>query len=232
MFKHLITAKYRILSSTDFEAKARRFLAKYFPDANLPMPVFKVVRHTNPKWNGRCVYRFGETSTIELQKRILGDDKTLDRILAHELIHHADFLLNLKGANARAARNREGHGKFFREAAERVNAAMGKDYVTEKSDATYVAEDKLVDFYVLIEKHPDKSGRYMFAKALRPSSKQQQYIERHAADKGAKLIKSKDRKFLEGVADIGKGWSVPKDEFQDLLKTMYEGELGGTEKRL
>jgi len=224
MFKQLIIAKYRIISSTDFEAKARRFLDKYFPDANLPMPAFKVVRHTNPKWNGRCIYRLGgSNSTIELQKRILGDDKTLDRILAHELIHHADFLLNLKNESARYARSRDGHGKFFREAAERVNAVMGKDYVTEKSDATYVAEDKLVDFYVLIEPHPGKSGQYMFAKALRPSSKQQEYIARHVADRGAKLIKSKDRKFLEGVADIGKNWSVPRDEFQDLLKTMYQG---------
>jgi hypothetical protein len=219
VFKRKVQAAYIVVvADVDVASRARKWLDKFFPEYSLPTPTIKLVRHTDPKWNGRTTYSSKDpsTTTIELQKRILGDERSLDRVLVHELIHHVDFIVNKGGEG-------DAHGKFFKEQAERINAIMGEGYVTETSDASIVAEDKLVDFYVLITPAYNKKG-YMFAKALQPSPKQKKYIDQEVA-RGAKVVKSRDRKFLGRTADIGKGWSVPKDDdWQDLLKRLYEGE--------
>lgn len=85
-------------------------------------------------WLGLTDWRVGShVSTMELQKKILKDDRLLERVVAHEMIHHRDFLGFTKDEIARikAGIKPDGHGPSFREGAGRINAVMGSDFVVE-----------------------------------------------------------------------------------------------------
>jgi hypothetical protein len=225
-FRTKIHAKWEIVSTANVQAIAKELLDKFFGDLHLPIPKFKIVNNVAANWQGQCVFTPKDTSntTINIQKRILGDDKTVRRILGHELIHHADFMLHGAG-NKFEHRLHGGHGKFFKEYAAKINAVMGEDYVTEKSDASYVEEDNQTEFYVLIRpaRHAkDKELGWSFA--VRPSPKQKEYMQRIVKEGGGKIIKSKDKKFLRGPKiGLGGGIAIPRDEeFANLLRRLYE----------
>ena len=63
------------------------------------------------------------TTTIELQKRLFKNDRFLERVIAHEMVHHRNYL---------ASTEDEKHGASFREGAARINAIMGPDFVVEE----------------------------------------------------------------------------------------------------
>jgi len=83
----------------------------------------------NPRvdWVGRSDSHAGRpghppATTIELQKRLFENDRFLERVIAHEMVHHRNYL---------AATEDEKHGAAFREGAARINAIMGPDFVVE-----------------------------------------------------------------------------------------------------
>ena len=83
----------------------------------------------NPRvdWVGRSDSHAGPpghppTTTIELQKRLFKNDSFLERVIAHEMIHHRNYL---------ASTEDEKHGAAFHEGAALVNAIMGPDFVVE-----------------------------------------------------------------------------------------------------
>jgi len=86
-------------------------------------------------WLGLTDWRVAKphASTMELQKKILKDDRLLERVVAHEMIHHRDFLGFTKDeiARVKAGIKPDGHGPSFREGAGRINAVMGSDFVVE-----------------------------------------------------------------------------------------------------
>ena len=112
---------------------------------------------------GGCYWQPGENKvSIEIKKQMFNNAKTVQRVLAHELCHEADYLLHwlpminegVRKAstpldNTSVARvkiflksfttqlHKEGHGKSWNAFKDKLNAIYGKDYVTKFSDESY-----------------------------------------------------------------------------------------------
>jgi hypothetical protein len=102
-------------------------------------PSIKISNNPKADWLGRLEWRteHPHTSILELQKRLLNDDRHLERTIAHEMVHHRDFLALSKDEIARidagivrsAPRK---HSASFEEGASRINAVMGPDFVVKE----------------------------------------------------------------------------------------------------
>lgn len=78
--------------------------------------------------------------TLELQKKTLLDEKLLERVIAHEMVHVRNRLAAVdvvtdpvltKNEKTRSVRDLAGHGPVFQKGAARINAIMGSGFVTE-----------------------------------------------------------------------------------------------------
>jgi hypothetical protein len=234
---HMFLSKIEAaVSVSHVEIGVKKLLDKFFHDYDLPMPRIKIVNQTGSSWLGRCSYKPSvdkANSTIEIQKRVLNDDKSLGRILAHELIHHFVFVTTYghpeHGTKAweehmklkrLGIKKQNGHGKEFQEWANKINSVMGKDYVTEKTDLSYVTE--IEKEYYLIVAPSAHSGYYAYAWATKPSRDQQAAIQRHIIDRKGRLFMSKDERFTYGTK-IGQGLGTPLDKDEQAeLKRIYE----------
>lgn len=225
------------------EDAIKKLLDRFFKEYNLPMPRIKIVNQITSNWLGRTSYNpriDKNNTTLEIQKRVTADEKSLDRVIAHELIHHWDMVTRYGHPEAGDAawqkmqeRRKLGfkeaeHGKEFHQWAEKINAVMGKDYVTEKSDMSYVTEiDK--EFYILILPTSKSSQDYSYAWMVRPS-RDQQAAAQQMMMRGARLFMTKDERFTHGVKVKKYGpTAIPRDkETQEKLKQMYESGKGLT----
>ena len=225
------------------EEAIKKFLDKFFKEYSLPMPRIKIVNNVGSKWLGRCEYKPSvdpNNTTIQIQKRVTEDEKSLDRIIAHEIIHHWEFITRFTdpktGAQERAklklGLSRGGHGKDFYAWADKINSVYGKDYVTERSDESYVTT--LEKDYFLLIVPADRfgyKGKLGWAWCTRPTEEMKQAIERRIIENGAKLFKSKDDYFTKG-AKIKKygGISISSDassqeKLQEIFKNGKEIKL-------
>lgn len=95
---------------------AKELLDKFFSEYDLPVPDVKLKNNLNPKWLARhvCFNTNRGNSNIEVQKSILDDDRTIRRVIAHELIHHWQCF-------------KEKDDKSFNPAYHRAMRAIGKD---------------------------------------------------------------------------------------------------------
>ena len=197
-------------------------IMSHFP-VDLPEPNVQVVNRSGVRWLGRTTWVPGEpNTTIFIQKAVTGDAESLKRVLAHELVHHLEYLTKwlplARSRNLNQLMSIEGaHGRFFQTWATRLNSVYGADFVSETSDANIVEEEARA-FYVLLKKKLD--GMITVAYAVIPSQRQKDYINSVLTTgtvPGAqtlpgeyKLIRSRDR-LLSLVVPIGKGFS----RFQD-----------------
>ena len=220
--------KYQVeamISVSHLEAEAKRLLDRFFAEYHLPIPHLKIVDTIKEGWLGITLWSSKDPSntTIKLQTRAVGDPKTLERILLHELIHHWDYLVNKPTDDEKKTRRQNsGHGKEFKKYAERINAIMGKNFITEVSDLSYDVESGK-EYFLLIQPAVDfKKGTYSFSWEMRPNKKQRAIINQRIAEQGARLFKSKDDAFLHGQK-IGRfvGTSLDPD-LQEKLKDIYE----------
>lgn len=150
----------------------------------------------------------------------MGDETTLRRILLHELIHHADFVKNAAG-NKFEHKLTGGHGKFFREHMQRINSVLGKDFITERGDATLILNPKEVDYWLIIRELAPKQYGYQYA--IRLSSKQKEAVKTFMEQPNYRVIRTKDRRYLNGSPIKLYGtWSAPREpEQQDYLEKLY-----------
>lgn len=205
----------------------KELMDQFFPGVSIP--TFKVLNHTAPRTLGVCRYRSDrpETTLIEIQKSILDDEDTLRRVLAHELIHHWQYMTTDMEKQLRLKRLRMGedfHGESFEKKAAEINAVYGKDFVTKKSDETYKVTASTKEFYVLIA--PSKSrveelGEYSFATVIRPSARQKEIIKDRIEHMKAKLFKTNDQSLHGTSVSDGMGKSRDKG-IQAKIKDMYE----------
>jgi len=233
MFLYKVEAAVSVMH---VEAAIRKFMDRFFKEFNLPMPRIKIVNQISSDWLGRTTYTpkiDPNNTTIEIQKRVTTDEKSLDRVIAHELIHHFELIAKFghpeTGKDAwdkmlklrKQGMREDAHGKTFHEWAEKINSVMGKDYVTEKSDMSYVTEvDK--DFFVVVL--PATGNKYSYAWMVRPSRDQQIQVQKMIMDQKAKLFTTRDSRFTNGfkVKKFGPT-GVPRDEeLQKTLKHMYD----------
>ena len=95
-------------------------------------PTIKLVNSRRPDWLARMIWNVDRPPTMEFQTALFKNDKNekwLERTIAHEMIHYQDALARVK--DGRIVEDDLGHGAFFHEKAERINAKRGSDFVTE-----------------------------------------------------------------------------------------------------
>lgn len=189
-----------------------------------PVPVIKIRNNLGAIWHGRTLWKSTspDTTIVELQKSILADERTLERVIAHEMVHHRD-LLSMSPATLALMKlgiYPQEHGKSFLEGAARINAVMGANFVHIKSDKEFAASPNEKDFYVLIRTDPI---RYAWAARISPQMRDwiKDVTSRHP---GTKLVVTKDDRWTRG-AKI-KRWGgesrplLPID--QKALQDLYE----------
>lgn len=222
------------------EALVEKYLAM-LDEQGLPRPRIEFRANITARWLGADAWnpRDPSTTTLLLQKSILGDPRTLERVIAHEVIHHVDFMRMSEGEIAMiklGIRTRDGHGESFLAKAARINAAMGDGFVTKVSDAEYVKTKNVKPFFLLItplgEIRPSSQGgdvvydgRFGWAWAARLSPDGTVRAAQKLLD-GARLVLTTDERWLGG-AKIKKwgGFSVPRGaEDQAELRRLFHEE--------
>jgi hypothetical protein len=215
-------------SETDIPAVITKFMPYLTP--GLPRPNVRVVNSLGTSWLARDLWVPGEgNTTIEIQKAVVNDRQTLERIIAHELVHHDIFLtewLPLSGSQNlnQLMKIEGGHGHKFKTKADGLNAIFGADFVTETSDSAMVEEEAGTPYYVLLKLSPP--GQISWAYCVRPSTRQRAYIEDRIVTGVVpgqfKLVKTRDRVWAQGAA-IGKGFATTWDKGLGLkLQDLWE----------
>jgi len=177
-------------------------------------PTIKLRSNLGSKWLGRTSWtsRQPDTTTVELQTSILADDRTLERVVAHEMVHHRDSISisPTEMALLKVGIRPDSHGANFREGAARINAIMGPGFVTKESDKEYKHSAPAKDFLVLITPLPRGKLGWQWAARLGPKAKVS--VDEHVA-KGSRLARSTDVRWTRGakIERYG-GYSMPRDD--------------------
>lgn len=184
------------------------------------------------RWLGRWSMKWKEglpgRPVIEIQRSVLSDPRTLERVVAHEAVHHVQYLrmepseFELLKIGVRPL----GHGESFRQIADALNEKIGEDFVTEKSDLEYVVAPSGRRILLLIA--PTRAGRLGWQWATRLGPKARDWVERKTSE-DARLVEEYDDRFpwTSGPRiEAWKGWAMPPDEETAArLKELYEGAL-------
>ena len=193
-------------------------------------PVVVVKTRIGASWLGRDRWtsRMPHTTTMELQRSIVGDPRTLERVVAHEMVHHRDNLaLTPEQIHlVRLGIKPDSHGAAFRQGAAIINAVMGPDFVTKTSDQDYVEAPPERDLYLLIVPLGEYGGRLGFAWAARLSSEALSIVAKRALE-GGKLVRTRDRRWTNSRAKIKRfgGLSIPEvgSPLAVDLRALYDG---------
>lgn len=208
--------------------------AKFFGVGPDMLPEIEIHDNLGSKWFALTVWHPGRphTSTIQIQKAALVDAQTVERIIAHEMIHHVNFL-RMTAAERAALKHARGtlsddHGKEFLEMAASVNAEMGEGFVSERSDADFKVAPNEKKFFLLIE--PVYSGRMLgYSWAGKMSKHTMEEIDRRTRNMAdIVLVETTDVRFTKGVKIKRYGGSsVPKPGSDDAaaLEELYEANL-------
>ena len=192
-------------------------------------PIVKVTSKLGAGWLGRDRWssRNPHTTTLELQRSILPDARTLERVVAHEMIHHRDMLALTENEIelAKFGIKPESHGADFLQGAQIINAAMGPGFVTVESDKEYVQAPHGKELYVLIEPMSPGSPRLGWSWAARLSPEAQAIVAEKMA-RGARLVRTTDLKWTQSRAKIkqfgGMSLPPPGSEKEAELRALYE----------
>lgn len=192
------------------------------------IPSIAIRNHLSSGWLGRCHFRLHESGTrlnlMEIQKRTMHDERTLDRVIAHEMCHHAEFLAFTEKdiVLLKAGVRRTSHGAPWQRFADKVNRVMGKDYVTVVSDASVVLAPETKPFLLLIAEI--RPGRLGFSVSVRITHKVKETLWRYSKlGMGARILSSKDPRWAKGPK-IGPGMlAVPiKPEDKQDLQALFD----------
>jgi len=208
------------------------YVAKYMQmlgAADEPPPIIQIRNNLGSKWLGRTTWkgRAPETTTIELQQVIVNHPATLERVVAHEIVHHVEALQMTEVEKRRVELGipLPSHGRHFFDLAARINREMGDNFVSEKSDLSYEQDTRTnKPFIVLVAPPGSYAPHYAWAWAVRPSKKTLDWAQR-IIDSGGKLVQSYDRRWTRGVplkAFGGVSVAAPNSEDEQLLKELYE----------
>jgi hypothetical protein len=178
-------------------------------------PIVEVKTRIGAHWLGRDRWtsRMPHTTTMELQRSLLAVPRTLERVIAHEMVHHRDMLaltpqqIELLKLGIKP----DGHGPSFRQGAALINAMMGPDFVTETSDQDYEVAPPEKDLYLLIVPLHEFGGRLGYAWAARLSPEATSFIAKKVQE-GAKLVRTRDLQWTASRAKIRRtgGYSIPR----------------------
>jgi hypothetical protein len=197
---------------------------KYSNVFHVEPPSVSMKDNLGSKWLGRTIWspRTPRTTHMQLQKSILDDQKTLERVIAHEIVHHVEFLSMSENnlARIRLGFRPTAHGQRFFELAKIVNDLVeDPEFITETSDQSYVQKETK-EYWLLIVKVPD---RYGYAISIKMSEnmkkKANQILDRYEA----RILRTSDPRWSSG-ARIGSGFKAPVlKEDQEKLAQLFEG---------
>src|SRR5208282_1041254 len=228
--------------------------------AGLPQPEVKIINQTN-RTLGQCRWLWGkkdnqtwgdDNTTLEIQKKVLGHEETLRRVIAHELCHHEVALLVAKPKLLEIGYDTykrygnifgpDGHGKEWKEVAKRFDAKYGADFVTEKSDKDTVVDEQGKEIFVLLNnyvygRHKQRLG-WQWAVGL--SRQAMAYLDGIDWASGEfKLVKTTDSVFTKGRGRIKQytGWNLPRtpeqeQKLQDLWANAPMAKFGADEEKI
>lgn len=207
-------------------ALIRQLAAKYARILGVTeLPKIVIRDNLNSTWLGRCTRRKGQQNVVEVQAAVLGDEPTLERIVAHEMAHHVEYLqmtdedVERELALRRLRIGQKDHSQVWYALAAKINAVVGANFVTKSSDASYVQNTEVKPYLLLVV--PLDGSRLGFAVGVRPSPKMRAIIDRQVAA-GGKLFKLTDAELSAGPP-IGKGWRVPREPAQQQrLKKLFD----------
>jgi hypothetical protein len=208
--------------------KVEKLMEKYAKLLGIEGKIPKVLIRNNlgAEWLGRHLYKplTPQDAVMEIQQSITGDDKTLERVVAHEMIHHAQAwaLTDADKAAIRMGIRPQGHGKDFMEYAEKINKVMGAGFVTVTSDKEYVTAPSTKAFYVLIL---PIDGKLAWAWGAKISSKAKPWIEKKVANYKAKLVQTTEAEWTETTAKIKEfaSFAIPSvAEKKERLEKLYK----------
>jgi len=207
-----------------------QIVAKYMNVLGLvDSPEVTIVDNLGSNWLGLCYWSANHPnySLIKLQRRILAHPGTLDRVLAHEIVHHWEFmhLTPEQVSLIKFGIKPTSHGPKFREGAATVNRIMGDDYVTKTSDTSYELSQNTREFYLLITPMWQREKRLGWAWAGRLTPQIRERIARECNERQAKLFKTTDDRWTVGtkIQRFG-GISVPpvNSEYEVALRDLYD----------
>jgi hypothetical protein len=175
---------------------------------------FRIRDNPSSRWGGRYLYKPGTLVEIQIQKRVIPDNKTLERIVAHEMAHQQP--MSTLVSSPVTIRLALAHGDQWQAQADKINRVMGADFVTVFSDSSYV-ESAVTSkpFYLLIIPLGSQFG-IANAVTLTPAAL-------HAVQvlqaQGAKIFKTNDARWRRrGVPHMRSGRVAFHKDQKDLRK--------------
>lgn len=105
----------------------RVLIAKYARILGVHGEVVMWLRDDMHGWLGQSTCLSAARTRIELQRRLLVDSRAFEKVIAHEVVHHWQTF----GLTPRERARIPDHGEKFLEGAAKVNAVMGRGFVTE-----------------------------------------------------------------------------------------------------
>ncbi len=211
-------------------AQIDRFIVRYGQMLGaVTLPKVKIRNNIASKWLGRTLWKCSNVTTtlMELQKSILSDPKTLERVVAHEMVHHVELttmpvdqmraLCSMLQSGRRLPKDR-GHAARFLDLAKIVNDQVGEDFVTVTSDESYVVEETK-EFMVMVV--PAGDGRFAYSWGVRMTPMLTKLVN-HWWNMGGRVSKSTDTRWTHGPK-FGKGFGIPRSaEDQASLKKLHD----------
>lgn len=204
------------------EALINTLVSKYMHILGITKkPRIEIKNRLTPGWLGLC----HGNGLIELLSTILEDQKTLERVVAHEMIHWRNFSVPGKQDD-----DPKGHGTSFEEGKAIVNAKMGPDFVTKNSDQTY-AQSQNMQHYCLVV-WPMASGNgygWVWSASLTEKGKQMLAALKATlpGDRPPKVFMTTDERWLKGRKLGGKGATLDysigfsNTEIKEALEGIY-----------
>lgn len=216
------------------KAKLDRYARKYLNILGMkgPLPVIRIVDQKVWSWLARTLVIPGNPrSIIEIQKAATIHDETLERIVAHEVIHHfthtrmhvlAQLLSSL------VADQTDNHGKEFLKYARIINKAVGRrGFVTGKYNNSYTIAPKGDKIWLLIVRRFDMQVGFCWTD--RPNDRRvKAMLEKMSAlpNASGKFIETSSMDFITGPRVEEESIAVPfgpdSKKSLALLKKLYE----------
>lgn len=210
------------------KTKLTRLAKKYMAMLGIktPVPKFEIVERLAWHWIARTTFQLTggkSNSLIQIQRGATVDKQTIERIVAHEVIHHVhhvtmspleQFYTNLSGIY-------DGHGSWFSNAARLIGAKVGqKDFVTAEYNDSYKLGPMASEIWVLVaRRRVVEKGKTVFdfgmawCDRMSPAVKQRlkKFSEKQNLD--CKLVKTSDLGWLSGphLAEAEGTVGVPDD---------------------
>ena len=210
-------------------------IAKYMQILGVDTPPKVVVKdNIGSRWLGRAIFTAKDReTTIELQRKVFDDARTLERVLAHEMIHHKNFndWDERTVALLRVGIKPPGHGSAFLQEAKHVNEVMGADYVTETSDESYVLPDTTKPFYLLIFPWAEAPKRLGYRWGVRVTHQTNLRVKDAVLRRDAVLVVSQDPRWTWGSKLGDRDISIPREaSVQEELQKLHAAGSELTDK--